>query len=147
MKELRGQCSCGAVEFKFSPDSLRAYQCHCSLCQKASGSAYSTTLMAPENRFSWVRGAEHISSYEKDSGYKVSFCSRCGSPVPNKFRGLPLFSIPAGSLDGEPDLEIVAKIYLGSQVKWDNDRFNGKCFSERPSLDEVFNLLGVTTEP
>lgn len=147
MPTHRGRCSCGAVEFAFSTDALRAYQCHCSICRKSSGSAYSTTLMAPESNFSWARGTEYVSSYAKENGYKVNFCSCCGSPVPNKFRNFPLFSVPAGSLEGTPDIEVVAKIFLGSRAAWDKDQFQGKCFAEMPSLNKMLELLHAQTEP
>lgn len=147
MPELYGQCSCGAVEFKFSTDALRAYQCHCSICRKASGSSYSTTLMAPESNFVWLGGMDSISSYAKENGYKVNFCSQCGNPVPNKFRDFALFSVPVGSLKGDPDITIVAKLYLGSRAKWDKEQFDGKCYAEMPSLNEMLELLCIQAEP
>lgn len=143
MTEVNGQCSCGSVGYKLSIDSLLAYQCHCSICRKATGSAFSTTLMAPEAGFAWLRGKELISSYAKDNGYKVNFCSRCGSPVPNKFRGFPLLSVPVGSIDGNPSIKVVAQLYLGSRAKWDTGTFEGLHFDEMPSLDEMFELLHV----
>jgi len=148
MPTLRGHCSCGAVEYEFSTDSLRAYQCHCSICRNASGSAYSTTLMAPESKFTWIRGTEYVSSYAKENGYKVNFCSRCGNPVPNKFRNFPLYSVPVGGLEGTADIEVVAKIYLGSRAAWDKDQFQGKSFVEMPSfLETMLELLHAHTEP
>ena len=146
MSKIYGQCSCGTVKFEFDIEELLAYQCHCSICRKISGTAYTTTLMAPEKEFVWVRGLEFISSYAKDNGYKTSFCSRCGSPVPNKFRDFPLYSVPVGCLDGIPDITIVAKIYFGSKAKWDEDQFSGKRFSDMPSLSDMLGLLHVQTK-
>jgi hypothetical protein len=143
MEDVYGQCSCGSIGYKFSIENLRAYQCHCSICQKATGSAFTTTLMAPETTFKWLRGETLISSYAKESGYKVNFCSRCGSPVPNKFRDFPLYSVPVGSIDGEPHIEVTAQLYLGSRANWDNDKLEGKRFDEMPSLDDMFRLLQV----
>ena len=147
MTELRGQCSCGAVEFKFSTEALLAYQCHCSICRKATGSAFSTTLVAPESSFAWTRGEDRVSSYSKDSGYKVNFCSHCGSPVPNKFRSFPLYSVPVGSIDESPNIDVVAKLHLGSRARWDKDNFEGKCFLEMPTLNEMLELLHVHAKP
>ena len=147
MSEIHGQCSCGAVEFKFSTDALLAYQCHCSICRKATGSAYSTTLIVPEASFVLLRGKEKVSSYSKESGYKVNFCSCCGSPVPNIFRGFPLFSVPVGSLDDVPDIEVVVQIHLGSRAKWDKDHFEGQKFVEMPSINEMLEFLHVHVKP
>lgn len=141
MPLLYGQCSCGSVAFKFSSDAVRAYQCHCSICRKATGSAFSTTVMAPEAYFEWTHGQEIITSYSKKSGYKVSFCSRCGSPVPNKFRGLPLYTVPAGSLEDSGALEIVVHLHLGSKAAWDLNPVTGHQFNEIPSLQTVLELL------
>lgn len=141
MSEIHGQCSCGDVEFEFSTEALFAYQCHCSICQKATGSAFSTTLLAPESDFVWIRGEEKISSYEKESGYKVNFCSRCGSPVPNKFRSFPLFSVPAGSLDNSNDIKVVVQIYLGSRAKWDKSHIEERKFVEMPAINEMLEFL------
>ena len=143
MSEIYGQCSCGTVRFKFDIDEPLAYQCHCSICRKATGSTFSTTLMAPEKSFVWVEGKEKVSSYSKENGYKVSFCSCCGSPVPNRFRDFPLYSVPLGSLDNEPDIKVVVQIYLGSKAKWESDKLEGRQYVEMPSLDEMFEFLHV----
>lgn len=147
MTEIGGRCSCGAVEFTFSPESLLAYECHCSICRKATGSAFSTTLMAPERTFSWVHGEGSVASYAKEGGYMVNFCSRCGSPVPNRFRNFPLYCVPVGSLDGSPDITVIVKLHLGSRAQWDKDTFEGKQFFEMPTLKEMLALLHVQPKP
>jgi len=143
MKEMHGRCSCGSVEYRFSSESLRAYQCHCTVCQKATGSAFTTTLMVSENDFSWIRGNDIISSYEKESGYRVSFCSRCGNPVPNKFRDSHLLAVPAGNIEGNPEIGILAQLYLGSRATWDHGTREGRHFDQMPTLEYMFSLLGV----
>ena len=143
MKQVSGQCLCGTVKFKFKTEELKAYQCYCSICRKATGSAYSTTLMAPVSEFEWISGEEKLSSYSKVNGYKVNFCSNCGSPVPNIFRNLPLYSIPVGSLDGEHEIDVVVQIYLGSMASWETDDLNGKKYIEMPSLSEMMEFLHV----
>lgn len=144
MKQINGQCSCGAVRFKFETEELKAYQCHCSVCRKATGSAYSTTLMAPESGFHWASGKDSISSYSKKNGYKINFCSICGSPIPNKFRNFPLYSVPVGSIDNENNINVVVQIFLGSKAKWEKNELDGEQFSEMPSLDEMMEYLHVS---
>jgi hypothetical protein len=143
MEEVHGQCSCGAIGYKFSAKSLIAYQCHCSICRKATGSAFSTTLLVPERAFTWLRGEKGISSYAKENGYKVNFCSCCGSPVPNKFRDFSLLCVPVGSIDGAPHIDVAVQLYLGSRAQWDSDTLTGRQFHEMPRLDEVLEFLGV----
>jgi len=141
MQLRHGQCSCGSVAFNFSSDNLYAYQCHCSIGRKATGSAFSTKIMASEAGFEWAHGQEMVATYTKESGYKVSFCSHCGSPVPNKFRGLPLYTVPAGSLEDSDSLEVVVHLHLRSKVARDREPSTGHQFGEIPSLQTVLELL------
>ena len=144
MATVNGQCSCGVVGFKLTTNELRAYQCHCSICRKASGSAFSTTLLAPEAGFVWLRGVEQLTAYKKASGYQVNFCSRCGSPVPNRFRDQAFYCVPLGSLDGLPDVTIAAQLHLNSRARWDKDAPEGRKFSEMPSMAQLHDLLHVS---
>ena len=143
MSGLHGKCACGEVEFKFTANSPIAYQCYCSICRRATGSAFSTTILAPESNFIWLLGEEKISSYSKENGYKVNFCSNCGSPVPNRFRNYPLYSVPVGSLVDSDDIKIAVQIYLGSRASWDKDQIEGEQFATMPSLDEMFEMMHV----
>ena len=97
--------------------------------------------MAPESGFSWIRAEERLCSYSKENGYKVCFCADCGSPMPNKFRNFPLYGVPAGSIDDDSGVSVIARIYLGSRAKWDKDKFEGAGFLEMPALGEMLELL------
>lgn len=99
--------------------------------------------MVPESEFEWISGKERLSSYSQNNGYKVNFCSNCGSPVPNMFRDFPLYSVPVGSLDGDHEIEIVVQIYLGSKANWESNCLDGKKYTEMPSLREMMAYLHV----
>lgn len=143
MRKLSGQCLCGAVQFQFELENAVGYQCHCSVCRKATGTAYSSTLMAPAQDFVWREGLDSVSTYSTESGYSVAFCACCGSPVPNRFRDFPLYNVPLGSLDDGSDIQVVAQIYLGSRAPWEKDALVGERFDEMPSLDDMMALLHV----
>ena len=103
--------------------------------------------MAPEIAFQWLRGEELVASHTKEGGYRLDFCSRCGSPVPNKFRGFPLYSVPVGSIDGDPDISVAVQLHLTSRAKWDKPTSDGQHFDEMPSLAEMLELLGIDEQP
>ena len=42
---LEGSCQCGAVTYTVSAEPLFTYACHCSSCQKRTGSAFSLGLV------------------------------------------------------------------------------------------------------
>jgi hypothetical protein len=50
--------------------------------------------------------------------YRVSFCSRCGSSVPNPGGGSGLVEIPAGLLDDDPAMKPDKHIFVELKSRW-----------------------------
>ena len=50
--------------------------------------------------------------------YRTSFCSRCGSPVPDPRPGEDWFEIPAGLLDDDPLLRPDKHIFVDRKSPW-----------------------------
>ncbi|KPJ91424.1 MAG: hypothetical protein AMJ53_11695 [Gammaproteobacteria bacterium SG8_11] len=141
---MKGKCLCGSVEFEVVSESANLYQCHCSLCQKSSGSSCSSSVIVGINDVKWIRGNEKISSYTKENGFRTDFCSVCGSPVPNKMNIGPYICVPAGSLEGSIGGEIVAHIHTGSKASWERNAENCKTFTNTPEdLDDFIHSLNI----
>ncbi len=138
---MRGHCLCGQVEFEIDGEHLKLYQCHCSLCRRQGGSLSNAATIIPNGKFRWLRGAELISSWQKESGFRSDFCSTCGSPVPNPLRNLPYFWVPAGLLESNGGLEVVAHLCVASKASWDSTPLHGACYDELPNLSEFIALL------
>jgi hypothetical protein len=123
---MQGYCNCREVSFRVLSKITKLYQCHCQLCQKQSGSTSNTAAIVGEEAFVWLKGQEKITHWQKPSGFTSDFCSDCGSPVPNKLRGLPYVWIPMGLIESS---DIYPKIHTHL------------CCSDRAQWDEL-----VTTE-
>ncbi|MBT9538501.1 GFA family protein [Thiobacillus sp.] len=138
---MQGKCLCGEVEFVVSGTLPNLYQCHCSLCRKATGSAANAALIAPSGNFQWVCGQEHIASYVGNNGYRSDFCSKCGSPLPNPLKGRAEYWIPAGLLEDNANLQIAAHLHVGSKASWDVIASSGVQYREAPDLDSLLKVL------
>jgi hypothetical protein len=83
---IAGHCLCGGVSYELTgklPEydgaiQLPAY-CHCKMCQRATGSAFWVTTMAPIAQFNLKTGRNLITRYESSPGVFRSFCKVCGS--------------------------------------------------------------------
>jgi len=75
------------------------------------------------------------------SGFRSDFCSVCGSPVPNPLKSFPYVWIPAGLLEDEGKLEIVAHLCVASKASWDATDFEGNCYEQLPDLQEFIAML------
>ncbi len=66
-----GGCACGAIRYECSAEPLLSFNCHCRDCQRASGSAFASVLMAPREAFKVLRGAPKFHRVTGDSGNPV----------------------------------------------------------------------------
>lgn len=120
---IKGGCLCGGVQFEVDRAEGPFELCHCPRCRKASGSAFVAGLGVRAQDFRLITGAELIRTYEapileRPPAYRVAFCSRCGSPVPNPPAGAAWFEIPAGLLDGDPVLRPDKHIFVECKSHW-----------------------------
>jgi len=141
MNSMSGKCLCEEVAFELTGTLPNIYQCHCSLCRKATGSTSNAALIVSSEHFQWVRGHERIVSYVKETGYRADFCSKCGSPLPNPIKGGTQYWIPAGLLDDDVNIEIAAHLHVGSKASWDAIASNGVQYQNAPDLDSLLKLL------
>lgn len=115
---MKGECLCGEVAFEIEGELPNLYQCHCSLCRKATGSTANAATFVEEKSFRWMSGQSIISSFQKPTGYRSDFCSVCGSPVPNKLRETDLIWVPAGLLDEATASQVSVHLHLTSSAEW-----------------------------
>jgi hypothetical protein len=120
---IRGSCLCGGVQFEVDRAVGPFELCHCSRCRKASGSAFAAGLGVRVDDFRLLSGRELIRSYEAPvlehpPAYRVAFCSRCGSPVPDPPAGATWLEIPAGVLDDDPGLRPDKHIFVEIKSAW-----------------------------
>ena len=120
---IRGSCLCGGVRFEITHAVGPFELCHCSRCRKASGSAFVAGLGVRREDFRLVQGRELITTFEAPvreapPPYRSSFCSRCGSPVPDESGDSPWFEIPAGLLDDDPRLRPDKHIFVDFKSPW-----------------------------
>ena len=78
---LKGRCLCGKVRYEINGALGPVVQCHCSMCRRASGSAFATNASVEADAFRIVAGRKSIKTFESSKGGTRAFCRRCGSPV------------------------------------------------------------------
>ncbi len=134
IKKTKGSCLCGKVEYEIT-GSLGVFQyCHCSRCRKFSGSSYTANIIVAPNQFKWISGEELLGRYEYPQArhFATSFCTHCGSSLPWKTNSEKAVVIPAGTLDGDPELRPFQNIYYGSRADWYEDASDLIQYEELP---------------
>ena len=93
--------------------------CHCSLCRKMSGSAFSSGSTIPTASFRLVSGEDLLKEWESSPGYHRVFCGRCGSPIiKRKDTDLEHLRFRPGTLDSDPGVKASKHIHVGSKAPW-----------------------------
>jgi hypothetical protein len=72
-----GACRCGRVRFRITAPPLLTMACHCTGCQRMTGSAYSLSVAIPSDGFSVVQGEPVIGGLHGEDHH--FFCPYCMS--------------------------------------------------------------------
>lgn len=118
---LRGGCFCGALRYELSVPPLMIYNCHCTNCQKITGSAFTVAATVLEGALAFTKGAPKRVSWKADSGNERFglFCGECGSRIANgQAPTNGLLSLRAGTFDDTSWVEPVGDIWTKSAQPW-----------------------------
>ena len=103
MQERQGGCVCGAVRYVTRGDPERVTACHCTWCQRRTGSAFGVeAVFKPKNvtlSGDTLRFYRHVSD-ESGRWLEQDFCSRCGTNLGIRLEAAPgIRTIAAGTFD------------------------------------------------
>jgi len=121
MMKVTGQCHCGAIRYEAEVDPARVNACHCTDCQRLSGSAYRVSVGAPKETFRLLSGSPRVYIKTAESGKKRAhaFCPDCGSPIYSGAVVDPvMYSLRVGALDQRPHLPPTKQIWCRSSLAW-----------------------------
>lgn len=120
MPDMVGGCRCGQVRYKASGDPIFVGVCHCTSCQKQTGSAFSIVVALPGAAVA-VTGPVKTFEATGDSGKatRLGFCPNCGTGVTH---GADIIAditmLSAGTLDDPSWVKPAMEIYCASKQPW-----------------------------
>lgn len=116
---VRGSCLCGAVGFVITAPIVNMGYCHCSMCRRQHGSAFSIYCETSATGYRIERGADAIVHYVSSPGIERRFCGRCGSKLSYHAAVAPTqVWIAAGALDDDPGVRPSYHIFTGAKADW-----------------------------
>jgi hypothetical protein len=116
--EKGGSCGCGKIEYKVLENPKYIGYCHCEICQKIHGSAFSAFAAFPMSAYSISEGAEYLSYYQSSRNVRRSFCSKCGSSISFEHKLEKDIWIAAGTLDFDPGVKARSQMFTDSKACW-----------------------------
>ena len=114
---LIGGCLCGEIRYEAGGTPFHETNCHCSMCQRASGAPMVAWFSVPRFALRWVRG--HPTRYQSSAHSTRSFCSRCGTQLTFESDQHPAeIDITICSLDDPEQLPPKDHTRTSSQLSW-----------------------------
>ncbi|HEX7694424.1 MAG TPA: GFA family protein [Sphingomonas sp.] len=139
-----GACRCGATRYELAVDTLTAiYCCHCTDCQRWSGSAFSEQAVVPESAIS-ATGPIVEFTIRNESGAlsHQRACGTCHNRLWNTNSARPgLAVVRAGTLDHNRALEPRLHIWVKSKQPWVAIAEGVPCFEESAPPAEFLAIL------
>jgi hypothetical protein len=124
MAEIRmnGRCACGELRYAMTDRPLFVHCCHCSWCQRETGTAFALNAMIEADRVVLECGAPQIVDTPSASGkgQRISRCPRCRVAVWSTYAGSgeAVRFVRVGTLDEPGRLPPDIHIYTSTKLSW-----------------------------
>ena len=120
MTTFEGGCSCGAVRYRLTSAPMFVNCCHCTQCQRLTGSAFVINAIIEADRVEVLSGAPEQTPGPSESGrpHDIYRCPSCRTAVWSDYGRRPMRFVRVGTLDDPSALPPDAHIFTRSKVLW-----------------------------
>ena len=117
---LTGRCLCGAVRFEVTEPPLFASYCHCTRCQRRTGTAASAQARIKPGSLRVTEGEDLVRAWEPPDGSPKVFCSACGSALwsIDLETGQP-GGVRMSAFDSDPGVKPSFRQYVAYAAEWE----------------------------
>lgn len=117
---LTGACLCGGVRFEVAGPLVSAGYCHCTRCQRRSGTAASANARLAPGSLRILAGGELLRDYAPPDGSVKIFCSACGSALFTRRPGdAEPSGVRLGAFDDDPGIRPQYHQYTAYAAPWE----------------------------
>ncbi|MEI6800160.1 MAG: GFA family protein [Pseudomonadota bacterium] len=150
---MDGKCTCGAVTYRMTQSPLFTHCCHCTWCQRETGSAFALNAMI-ETEFLQVHGAveEIVTPSQSGKGQIIARCPTCKVTLYSHYAGAArlMAFVRVGTLTDPAACPPDIHIYTSTKLPWlvlERDvpilpeSYDRKAYWPQSSLDRRMTLL------
>ena len=119
-RPLIGGCLCGAVRFEVTEPLVSAVYCHCTRCQRRTGSGAAASARIVPGSLRIMQGEELVRAYEPPDGFAKDFCGACGSALWARNPADPSqLAVRLGTFDEDPGIRPSARQFVPYAAPWE----------------------------
>jgi hypothetical protein len=118
---LTGHCLCGGVRFEITEPPVSASYCHCTRCQRRTGTGASANVRVAPGSYRILAGAELVREWAPpDDGHIKAFCGECGSALYSRPQDDErVTGVRLGTIDGDPGIRPSHRHHVATAVAWE----------------------------
>ena len=119
---MEGGCTCGSVRYRLEDKPLIVHCCHCSWCQRETGSAFVLNAVIESSRLMLLEGAPELVLTPSASGrgQKIMRCPKCRVALWSHYPGGgdAMAFVRVGTLDNPDSRAPDVHIYTSTKQPW-----------------------------
>lgn len=137
-----GGCHCGSLQYAIIGEPMTCYTCHCTDCQKATGSAFTISIILEAKNLTVTNGAMRTDSYQLNGNQLNRYsCKNCGNTIWLASPEHPeVFALRGGTLDDKKSINPIAHIWFQSALPWIQVSPEQTIYEKQPTMQELIEL-------
>jgi hypothetical protein len=138
---MEGGCTCGGVRYRLDDKPLIVHCCHCSWCQRETGSAFVLNAMIESSRVSLLSGAPELVLTPSASGrgQKIMRCPTCKVALWSHYSHDAFAFVRVGTLDNPNTAPPDVHIFTSTKQDWVVLPESARTFTEFYNPAEVWS--------
>lgn len=117
---ITGGCLCGSVRFELTEAPVDAGYCHCTRCQRRTGTAASAQARIDGRAFRLVEDEGLAGWRHPDGGFEKCFCRECGSHLFSRNPDDPAqMGVRLGAFDRDPGVRPSWRAFVAYAAPWE----------------------------
>ncbi len=117
-----GHCGCGALRYRLTREPLFVHCCHCTWCQRETGSAFALNAMIESHHVTLLQGATEMILTPSNSGkgQYIARCPDCHVAVWSHYGGAgeSISFVRVGTLENPARFPPDIHIFVSSKLPW-----------------------------
>jgi hypothetical protein len=108
------------VRFEVTEPLVAFTYCHCTRCQRRTGTAASPQARVAPGSLRFLSGEELVKGWQPpDDGFEKCFCSNCGGQLFSRNPDGTIWSVRMGAFDEDPGLQPKHRQFLAYAATWE----------------------------
>ena len=140
---MEGGCTCGNVRYRLAGKPMIVHACHCSWCQRETGTAHALNALYEADRVEHLKAEPEFIQTPSASGrgQRIARCPNCKVAIWSNYpqSGPVVRFVRVGTMDRPGDYPPDIHIFTSSKLPWVTFPDRARVVAEFYNLDEVWS--------